>query len=103
MRAPDARTGGSTRSGSGGRGGGRPSSGNAGLPCGRSAHVGRVRPQQFMAIMATSTFGSPQVRPRVDGGLVWVLEDSPLEAEMARRAVAANHVVEIFPDSPAML
>src|ERR1700722_13987044 len=75
----------------------------AGLPCRGSAHVGRVRPQLFMAIMATSTFGSPQVRPRVDGGLVWVLEDSPLEAEMARRAVAANHVVEIFPDSPAML
>jgi signal transduction histidine kinase len=39
----------------------------------------------------------------VTGGLVWVLEDSPLEAEMARRAVAPDHAVEIFSDSPGML
>jgi signal transduction histidine kinase len=56
-----------------------------------------------MAIMATSSFGSSHDRRLVDGGLIWVLEDSPLEAEMARRAVSASHSVEIFPDSPAML
>jgi signal transduction histidine kinase len=42
-------------------------------------------------------------RPHVGGGLVWVLEDSPLEAEMVRRALAVHHTVEIFGDSPAML
>jgi signal transduction histidine kinase/DNA-binding response OmpR family regulator len=42
-------------------------------------------------------------RLEVDGGLVWVLEDSPLEAEMARRAIAPTHNVEIFADSPGML
>ena len=42
-------------------------------------------------------------RLEVTGGLVWVLEDSPLEAEMARRAVAPDHTVEIFSDSPGML
>lgn len=56
-----------------------------------------------MAIIATPGHAAPVARPHVDGGLVWVLEDSPLEAEMARRAVAGNHTVEIFPDSPAML
>jgi len=56
-----------------------------------------------MAIMVTPNEGSSPARPYVEGGLIWVLEDSPLEAEMARRAVAAQHTVEIFPDSPAML
>ena len=56
-----------------------------------------------MAIIATPGHAAPAPRPHVDGGLVWVLEDSPLEAEMARRAVATSHTVEIFPDSPAML
>jgi signal transduction histidine kinase len=56
-----------------------------------------------MASIATSIFGSPTGSRQVGGGLIWVLEDSPLEAEMARRAVAASHTVEIFPDSPAML
>ncbi|HTB72447.1 MAG TPA: response regulator [Polyangiaceae bacterium] len=56
-----------------------------------------------MAIIATPGRGMPAFRPNVDGGLVWVLEDSPLEAEMARRAISTSHTVEIFPDSPAML
>ncbi len=54
-----------------------------------------------MATIATPT--GHQVRRSVEGGRVWVLEDSPLEAEMARRAIAAEHSVEIFPDSPAMI
>ncbi len=56
-----------------------------------------------MAIIATPGHGSPAFRASADGGLVWVLEDSPLEAEMARRAISTSHTVEIFPDSPAML
>jgi signal transduction histidine kinase len=54
-----------------------------------------------MATIATPT--AHPARRLVEGGQVWVLEDSPLEAEMARRAIAADHSVEIFPDSPAML
>jgi signal transduction histidine kinase len=56
-----------------------------------------------MAGIAMSKYGSPVGSRPVAAGLIWVLEDSPLEAEMARRAVAATHHVEIFPDSPAML
>jgi signal transduction histidine kinase/DNA-binding response OmpR family regulator len=56
-----------------------------------------------MAIIAAPGHGSVLPRPDVGGGLVWVLEDSPLEAEMARRAVSVSHSVEIFLDSPAML
>ncbi len=56
-----------------------------------------------MAIIAAPGHGPVLPRPNVGGGLVWVLEDSPLEAEMARRAVSVSHSVEIFLDSPAML
>ncbi len=51
-----------------------------------------------------SPFSSPTDHDG-EAGLVWVLEDSPLEAEMARRALATrpNTRVEIFTDSPAML
>src|SRR5277367_4572129 len=70
-------------------------------PCDRSAPMGIGA--STMAIMVTPNEGSSPARPYVEGGLIWVLEDSPLEAEMARRAVAAQHTVEIFPDSPAML
>src|SRR5687767_13315054 len=41
---------------------------------------------------------------RSDGsGLIWVVEDSPLEAEMARRALAMQHRVDVFGDGPAVL
>ena len=36
------------------------------------------------------------------GGLVWLVEDSPLEAELARRALPAFEI-EVFTDGPAML
>lgn len=36
-------------------------------------------------------------------GVVWVLEDSPLEAEMARRALAASYDVEVFADGTIVL
>jgi len=36
-------------------------------------------------------------------GRVWLLEDSPLEAEMARRALAPAHDVELFRDGAALL
>ena len=47
---------------------------------------------------------APQ-EPRLSGerGVVWVLEDSPLEAEMARRALATFHLVEVFADAHTML
>ena len=36
-------------------------------------------------------------------GRVWILEDSPLEAEMARRALAPTQDVELFGDGSVML
>ena len=36
-------------------------------------------------------------------GSVWIVEDSPLEAEMARRQLAQSFQVELFADGPAML
>ena len=36
-------------------------------------------------------------------GPVWIVEDSTLEAEMARRALARSFQVELFGDGPAML
>ena len=36
-------------------------------------------------------------------GCVWILEDSPLEAEMARRALGASQDVEIFADGAVVL
>jgi signal transduction histidine kinase len=53
-------------------------------------------------------------RPKVDAaraekpdvpltGSVWIVEDSPLEAEMARRPLAHGFQVELFADGPAML
>jgi signal transduction histidine kinase/DNA-binding response OmpR family regulator len=36
-------------------------------------------------------------------GRVWILEDSALEAEMARRALSAHHDVEIFTDGSVVL
>ena len=36
-------------------------------------------------------------------GRIWVVEDSPLEAEMARRAVGVLHDVELFSDGSAVL
>jgi signal transduction histidine kinase len=38
-----------------------------------------------------------------DRGRVWLLEDSPLEAEMARRALAASQDVELFTDGSVLL
>lgn len=39
----------------------------------------------------------------LERGSVWVLEDSPLEAEMARRALAPDHDVELHADGAVML
>ncbi|WP_394828084.1 response regulator [Pendulispora albinea] len=36
-------------------------------------------------------------------GSVWILEDSPLEAEMARRALATAHTVDVFVDGSTVL
>jgi len=38
-----------------------------------------------------------------DRGLVWIVEDSPLEAEMARRALSPSQEVEIFTDGSVVL
>ena len=39
----------------------------------------------------------------IDRGRVWVLEDSALEAEMVRRALAIHHDVEMFTDGSVVL
>src|SRR6476659_1682270 len=36
-------------------------------------------------------------------GVVWLVEDSPLEAEMTRRALSVAHKAEVFTDGAAML
>jgi two-component system phosphate regulon sensor histidine kinase PhoR len=36
-------------------------------------------------------------------GTVWIVEDSPLEAEMARRPLAPVFDIEIFVDGSSML
>jgi signal transduction histidine kinase/DNA-binding response OmpR family regulator len=36
-------------------------------------------------------------------GKIWILEDSPLEGEMARRALSATHDVEVFTDGSVLL
>jgi signal transduction histidine kinase len=41
----------------------------------------------------------PAARKRV----VWIVDDSPLEAEVARRALAEQHLVEVFHDSSELL
>lgn len=41
--------------------------------------------------------------PTDERGLVWIVEDSPLEAEMTRRAVSASHDAEVFADAAAVL
>ena len=46
----------------------------------------------------------PTAQPRATaGGSVWIVEDSPLEAEMARRALASHHRVDLFADGESML
>jgi signal transduction histidine kinase len=53
--------------------------------------------------MATIATSSPLGRGHFDGGLVWVLEDSPVEADAIRAAIKGRHFVELFPDSGAIL
>ena len=45
----------------------------------------------------------PPVAPPGGRSGVWILEDSPLEAEMARRALAPHHVVEVFVEGSMVL
>ncbi|HXJ18784.1 MAG TPA: ATP-binding protein [Polyangia bacterium] len=40
----------------------------------------------------------PEKRPRI-----WIVDDSPLDADRARRALAESYSVEVFPDGSAML
>jgi signal transduction histidine kinase len=38
-----------------------------------------------------------------EGRRVWIVDDSPLDAERARRALSADYAVEVFPDGSAAL
>src|SRR6185369_7846759 len=58
---------------------------------------------QLAAHMFATSLEQIGVRRPVERGLVWILEDSPLEAEMARRALASVHDVELFADGSTML
>lgn len=51
---------------------------------------------------SVSSLLGPQARPMARGR-VWIVEDSPLEAEMARRALATVHSVETFADGATLL
>jgi signal transduction histidine kinase/DNA-binding response OmpR family regulator len=54
--------------------------------------------------MFAAVSSSPVVSARpLESGRVWVVEDSPLEAEMARRALAIKHEVELFADGATLL
>src|SRR5687768_17179984 len=59
-------------------------------------------------------FGGPEGSPRpppvggdpgvpVEGARVWIVDDSPLEAEMANRAISPRFTTEIFSDGATML
>ncbi|AUX41619.1 two-component hybrid sensor and regulator [Sorangium cellulosum] len=45
----------------------------------------------------------PPSSDRAGRAVVWILDDSPLEAEMAARALAAAYEIEVFSDAAAML
>ncbi|WP_437970463.1 response regulator [Sorangium sp. So ce260] len=49
--------------------------------------------------------GSAEPPPgeRAQRGVVWILDDSPLEAEMAARSLAAGYEVQVFTDAAVML
>ena len=49
---------------------------------------------------------APATRDQEQGaerGLVWIVDDSPLEAEMARRALSPRYTIEVFTDGATML
>ena len=57
-----------------------------------------------------STEGRPPPPPasgdpehRTESGLVWIVDDSPLEAEMAKRALSPRYAIEIFTEGATML
>ncbi|WP_438000990.1 response regulator [Sorangium sp. So ce185] len=45
----------------------------------------------------------PPPSERARRAVVWILDDSPLEAEMAARSLAAGHEVQVFTDAAVML
>src|SRR5699024_9418905 len=47
--------------------------------------------------------GLPIGRHVPDRGKIWILEDSPLEGEMARRALSLTQDVELFADGSVLL
>src|SRR6478609_8709535 len=47
----------------------------------------------------------PQTGPRITGGpaAIWLVDDSPLEREIARRLLAEQYEVEVFVDGPPVI
>ncbi|WP_437281559.1 response regulator [Sorangium sp. So ce375] len=45
----------------------------------------------------------PPTSERAPRGVVWILDDSPLEADMAARSLAQGYEVQVFTDAAAML
>jgi signal transduction histidine kinase len=57
-----------------------------------------------MALVAPEIFTPTPPPPSIGARCgVWILEDSPLEAEMARRALASRHGVEVFTEGSIVL
>lgn len=46
---------------------------------------------------------APASSGRVQRGLIWLVDDSPLEIEIAKRVLAAQHEVRVFLDGPTVL
>ncbi len=53
--------------------------------------------------MSSTADSLPPAASAPSRGQVWVVDDSPLEAELARRMLENHHDVQVFNDGPAML